>query len=138
MRLSFMVLDIDVDAAYSGKCVDGGAPVADDTACVWGTTPAGESVCAVVDPTSFFTYFYIPAPDKCGDAPFAAEVRGWAAWGATPRHGDRRKRHMWVLCGVCSTAAPFPPRYVQPWQRRRALLPWLPLLWMQSWSTTHH
>jgi hypothetical protein len=76
MHLSFMVLEIDVDAGYREGFIKAhrDAVVSEDAIVLWGVAGSGISVCALVDPSSYFSYFYFPAPETIDGKAFTAEV----------------------------------------------------------------
>ncbi len=63
--VEFFVLDVDIEVRDS-----------QDVAVLWGITRSGDSVCCVVDPETFCTSFYFPAPTQLSDSSlFELKVR---------------------------------------------------------------
>jgi hypothetical protein len=63
-RVEFVILEVDTDTNGTR-----------DIALLWGKTREGESVCCIVDPESYYTSFYFPAPACLADGtPFGIQV----------------------------------------------------------------
>lgn len=75
--MDVFVLDIDTDASYSQllRQEDSTVVASDDVACLWGVSRDGTPVTIVVDPRTYFSCFYFPAPDRYNGHAFTAEVR---------------------------------------------------------------